>query len=486
MKHRKPELIRTDIKALGEELTALGELAEPTDDDVTRATTGIPEEFDRLEAELAASEKAAVDRERIISRAAEISNREDGDGARRPDTRRRGAPHIRRSTESIFAGLDLVRSGRFDDGDVIERAQYVIDRAPRHLSTEGREKAERLVTVDPGDRSRQAALIARHILCTGGDDYAEAFRAYMETGFPDEVLRATMTLAPASGGYLVPFTLDPSIVLSNAGIVDPLRRISTVKTIATDDWNGVTSAGVSTAWTAEGQEMTDGSPTFGQPTITPKRADAWVEGTYEMLADTGFASELGRLLADAKQIHEGQAFATGNVGATRPRGVVAKVASVAGCLVPAAANGALAQADVYAVSDALRPRDADKAVWLANKRIYNKIKQLDTSGGSAFWANMGVGRPSQLLGADNYEASSMTGTIAAGANVLLAGNFEMFYIVDRIGMSVQYDPMLKGANGRANGKAGWAAFWRVGADVVDPDAFRLLQLATAPAVAALG
>lgn len=166
--------------------------------------------------------------------------------------------------------------------------------------------------------------------------------------------------------------------------------------------------------------------------------------------------------------------------------MVAKVASVAGCLVPAAANGALAQADVYAVSDALRPRDADKAVWLANKRIYNKIKQLDTSGGSAFWANMGVGRPSQLLGADNYEASSMTGTIAAGANVLLAGNFEMFYIVDRIGMSVQYDPMLKGANGRANGKAGWAAFWRVGADVVDPDAFRLLQLATAPAVAALG
>jgi predicted phage gp36 major capsid-like protein len=53
-------------------------------------------------------------------------------------------------------------------------------------------------------------------------------------------------------------------------------------------------------------------------------------------------------------------------------------------------------------------------------------------------------------------------------------------------MSVMYEPMVKGiTNGRPTGQAGWAAFWRVGGDVVDPDAFRLLQLNSTVAYTAL-
>ena len=79
----------------------------------------------------------------------------------------------------------------------------------------------------------------------------------------------------------------------------------------------------------------------------------------------------------------------------------------------------------------------------------------------------------------------MTGTVTTSANILLAGNFSEFYIVDRVGMSVLYEPMVKstGSN-RPTGQAGWFAFWRVGSDVVDPDAFRLLQLNTSPAFTA--
>lgn len=490
-KTRTPALVRADMAALKAELLDLGELDEPTEDQISRAETGIPDAFEALDAELAEAEKIEARRSAILSRALDPVDAEPGDGADRRtagDTRRAriGAPAIRRSDEQIFGSLDLVRAGRYDDGDVIERAKFAVDRAPAHMSDIARAHVEKLVTVDDEDENTQAALIARHVLCTGSTDYHRAFREYMRDGHAEKILRATMTLTDANGGYLVPFTLDPTIILTNAGIKDPIRSMATVKQIATDSWNGVTSAGVSTAWTAEGQEFPDGSPTFGQPSIPVQAADAWVEGTYQMLADSGFASSLGRLLADAKMIHDGQAFATGNSGATRPRGVVAAVAAVASCLVGSGANGAMTQADIYAVSDALRPRDAHLAQWLANKRIFNKIKQLDTSGGSAFWAAMGVGVPGKLLDAPTNEASTMTGTIAAGANVLLAGNFEHYVIVDRVGMSVQYDPMLKGANGRANGKAGWAAFWRVGADVVDPGAFKLLQLSTAPAVTALG
>jgi HK97 family phage major capsid protein len=72
----------------------------------------------------------------------------------------------------------------------------------------------------------------------------------------------------------------------------------------------------------------------------------------------------------------------------------------------------------------------------------------------------------------------MAGTVAAGANVILAGDFSRYIIVDRIGMSVQYVPQIFGANQRPTGQSGWVAYWRVGADCADPNAFRLLQLNT--------
>jgi HK97 family phage major capsid protein len=115
---------------------------------------------------------------------------------------------------------------------------------------------------------------------------------------------------------------------------------------------------------------------------------------------------------------------------------------------------------------------------MANKTIINKTRQFDASGGSSFWANLGMGQPEQLLGAPIYEASAMDGAIDASAEnyALLLGDFRNYYIVDRVGMTMVYEPLVKGANGRPTGEAGWFAYWRVGADVVNADAFRLLNI----------
>jgi hypothetical protein len=41
----------------------------------------------------------------------------------------------------------------------------------------------------------------------------------------------------------------------------------------------------------------------------------------------------------------------------------------------------------------------------------------------------------------------------------------LYLIVDRIGMTLVYDPVVKAAaNLRPSGQAGWYGFWRVGAD----------------------
>ncbi len=440
-------------------------------DDLAGEVDALADEFEALEEEAKPLVARAQRLDRLHAAAGNPRASEPGD--QRPFG---NGPEVMRKVNP-FEGLELVRSKRYDDGDVISRARKAIETAPRHMSSKAREQVENLLVELEEDDSRQAPLIARHLLLTGSPEYHQQFREYMKTGFPGELLRANMSLTDSAGGYLVPFTLDPTIILTNAGIIDPIRSISTIKTTATDTWSGVTSAGVTAGWSAEAAEATDGNVTTGLLTITPKRADTWVAGTYEVLADSGFSSQLGRLLADAKARLEGAAFATGNTGATQPRGIVAAVAAVTTSLVSAQTTNAFVVADVYSVADGLRARDAANAKWLANKAIYNKIRQFDTAGSAAFWANLGMGRPPELLGQPAYEASTMQSAITTGGLTLLAGNFEQYYIVDRIGMSVQYNPMVMGrTNSRPTGEAGWFAFWRVGADVADVDAFRLLQL----------
>lgn len=477
MGKKQSEVIGAELEALRAEITTLNEIEEPDDDEVTRSEALLEEWKTRKGAyDKALAREAQVDE---VLRAAVKPTQVEGD-RRGPEVMVRVDPydnneHLHRS---------LMGHMSMDNTDVISRAHAAIDQAPRYVNDSARERLTELVELD----NVHAPLIARHMLLTGSKTYHEEFQDYVKSrGYRvGEAMRAALSLTDANGGYLVPFTLDPTIILTNSGIAGPLRSISTVKTIATDTWNGVTSAGVSAAWTAEGVETADATPTFTQPVITPKKADAWVFGSYEVLADSGFASELARLLADAKVRLEEAAFATANTGATIPRGVVAAVAAVTASIVTAAATNAFAVGDVYNTSDALRPRDASQAKWIANKKIYSLIRRFDTAGGGSFWANLGMGVPSELLGQSTYECSTMTGVVSTGANILLAGNFAEYYIVDRVGMSVLYDPLIRSTgNNRPTGQAGWYAFWRVGADVTDASAFRLLQLNQVAAATAL-
>lgn len=467
---RKATIIQAELDALAAELVALDGAESPTEDQIARSTAALGE-YDTLTAEHADAVAYEARMDVIRSAAANPANRESGSV---------GAPYVKRNVDP-YEGLELVRANRYEDGDVVTRARYAIEQAPRHMDEVARAHVERLVN----DDSRQAPLIARHLLLTGSARYHEEFQEFMRNGHAGELMRASMSLTDANGGYLVPFTLDPTIILTNAGIQDPIRQIASNVQIATDNWNGVTSAGVTAEWLAEAGEAADASPTFGAVQITPKKAAAWVQGSYEVLADSGFASSLGRLLADAKARLEGAAFATGNTGATVPRGIVAAVAAVTAQIVASATTNALVVGDVYNVAAALRPRDAAQASWIANKAIQLKIRQFDTAGGSAFWASLGMATPPQLLGQPIYEASAMQSAVTTGGLVLLAGNFQEYKIVDRIGMSVQYQPMVMGiTNHRPTGQAGWFAYWRVGADVTDVAAFKLLQLnQTAAAVA---
>jgi HK97 family phage major capsid protein len=312
--------------------------------------------------------------------------------------------------------------------------------------------------------------MARHILTTGSDDYQDAFRAYLEN--PEEnAQRAAISLTLANGGYMLPYVLDPTIVLTNAGSINPWRRISNVKQTTSNTWNGVTSAGVTAAWLAEATEVTDNTPTVGNIQITPQKAAAWVFGSYEALQDTDFSNELPGLLADAKDRLEEAAFATGT-GTLQPKGVITGATTT----VTATGVATYAIADVYALQAALpaRFRNSASTAIVASLGIINRTRQFDTAGGASFWTNLGAGQPERVLGVPLYESTTMSSALTTGQKIAIYGDFSQFYIVDRVGVSLMYEPMVKGASQRPTGQAGWFMYWRTGSDVATPAAFRVL------------
>jgi HK97 family phage major capsid protein len=489
---RQSEIIAEEMAALSAEVEIIARMDIPEadaperaeyDTQISRSDTIRAEwKLKKAEYDKAVAREAEVDE--ILRAHQEQANREPGG--------RRG-PEVRRTRDAFEADAEMTeimrsasRSDRenpsvnFEPGPVIERARYAIDQIPVNLGKNADAIKERLHELIDRD-DRHAPLVARHILMTGSAAYREEFKEYVRSGgrYLPDLLRAAMSLTSANGGVLVPHYLDPTIILTNAGVyAGTIRALATVKTIATKQWEGVTSAGATAHWTGEATATTDSTPTYGAPTITAQKADAWITGSYEVFEDSGFSAELGMILADAKSRLEEDAFSTGNTGASVPRGVVAAVAAVTASIVTSITTAAFVVGDVHNVSNAVNPRQEQNLAWLAHKTIYSKIRQFDTSGGGSFWANLQVGQPPRLLDAPALKSKAMTSVITTGTNILLAGDFSQYYIVDRIGMSVIYDPLVKTtASGAApTGQAGWYAHWRVGADVVNADAFRLLQL----------
>lgn len=495
MPRKRSELLAEEMEVLRAEVKVIEEMDEPAEEDLARADACL-EEWDAKKIDY----DKALDRERRVDEvkraALEHGNKETGDAAAAWD--RTKNIQVQRSKADPFEDntelRELMRSAKraevvnFDADATIERAKRAVDSVPRWVTDTTKHRLHELLD---GDDETNTPLIARHIVLTGSPEYRSQFMEYVRSmgKYVPELLRTAMSLTAGNGGVLVPHFLDPTIIITNAGVYGgTIRSLSTVKTIAVKQWEGVTSAGITAQWTGEATATTDDTPTFVSPTIVAKKADAWLTGSYEVLEDTGFSNELGRLLGDAKTRLEEAAFATGNTGATIPRGVVAAVLAVTASIVTSVTTGAFVVADVHNVSNAVNPRQEQNLGWLAHKAIYSKVRQFDTSGGGGFWANLNVGQPPLLLGASAMKSAAMTSVVGNGTNILLAGDFSQYYIIDRIGMSVIYDPLVKTtASGAApTGQAGWYAHWRVGADVVNADAFRILQLNQVAAAVALG
>lgn len=398
--------------------------------------------------------------------------------------------------------LELARSGDVESGDgadftgeerdqrgVRSQALFANDRAA-FLPEEAREHMERQIRADDdrnGGLARATVALADRAYfrafskvlndpVSGGHEWTDAERKAVARV---RTLERTMNLGTGgAGGFMVPYELDPSIVIAGTGAISPLRKISRVTTTSLLTKKFVTSVGVTTHWDPEETEATDDAPTLLQPSIDTKKGAGFVPVSFELYEDSDIARQIGDVFADAKAVWESLSFTLTQTNG--PTGLISGLVAAGGSTVIATGTNVLAQGDLYANQAALPPRWRANAKWMMNLSILNGFRQLPQATGLNYSVISDTTTPPTALGWPVYENSSMDGTLtgAAADYLVVSGDFQQFAIVDRIGASIELIPMLLGANRRPTGQRGFYLHWRAGSGVLVPDAFRLSNYST--------
>jgi HK97 family phage major capsid protein len=406
--------------------------------------------------------------------------------------------------------FQTARPGAVRGGDIYDLTTLRVG-APQEMAVELRDRAMRSVDVasfpdavrsedakahiaklierldDPERQDGVPGEVSRRVLTTGSPLYKRAFAKYMgRGGLTADEQRALSVGTGSAGGFALVYTLDPTIVPTSNLSVNPYREFCSVETIAgTNEWRGVTSAGVTAAYVAELTEATDSSPALAQPALQVAKAHCFVPVSIELTQDWGsIQSDLSTLITDAKDDLEATSFTTGTYSAgASPGGIITGATNTT----TAAGTASFAVADLYTLWQSLPPRFRPRAAFLANLYAYNKIRQFDTAGGASLWVqnltqglNTNPGPTTQgtvgatLLAKPAYEATAMASAVTTGSKLVLVGDGRYFKIIDRVGMDIEVIQTLFGTNQRPTGSRGFYAYWRNTSKVLDANAFRVL------------
>jgi HK97 family phage major capsid protein len=393
----------------------------------------------------------------------------------------RGAPAFNRArnTSDIYDLHAIRNSARSVDelgGLYRDNAMRALE-VSRFPGVANREDAQERAAYLLENSDDKAGTLAKRMLVTGSPIYERAFGKVAsqlhENGLSSEERAALAVGAGGTGGFAVPFQLDPTVILTNDGRINPLRSVARQVQIVGKEWQGITSAGVTVSRSAEAAEVGATDPTIAQPTVKAERVTGFVTYSMEVEQDwSQMRSEVTSILADAKEEEESESFFNGDGIAPNANGIIETLNASSD--VNVAVTNDFDPVDLYALEASLPPRFRNNSTFMANHTIYNIIRQFAQADGHDLWERIGNGQPNQLLGRPALEASAMLATHADTERFLLYGDFRQLLIVDRIGMNVELVPHILGASRRPTGQRGLLAVWWNNSKVLVDNAFRVL------------
>jgi HK97 family phage major capsid protein len=360
--------------------------------------------------------------------------------------------------------------------------------ASAHLRSDQKDVVERQV--------RKNTDIARRILVTENDAYRSAWMKMVTdpqaaaTLTDDErtamqahgEYRALSEGTTTAGGFGIPVFIDPSIIMTAQGTDNPFLQLARQVDVNTNQWKGVSSAGVSWHFNyAEGSAVSDDSPTLAQPVVPIYMARGFLPYSIEVGQDyPAFADEMATLLAAGYDELLVDKFTRGAGGSNlEPTGILTSLSANTNVRVALTTGGTVGAPDPYKVWQALPQRFRRNAAWLMSVATNNAIRQLGTANVyHAYTVNLPDDWADTLFRRAVHESPYMpdnTTNTTSTIGIAVVGDFSNYLIARRGGMSVELVPMLFDVtNNRPTAQRGWFAYSRIGGGSVNDLGFRLL------------
>ena len=337
------------------------------------------------------------------------------------------------------------------------------------------------------DKVSRAA--ARPALGTGGVASPELkgfVDGYLRFGREAE-LKSVSGAVLADGGYAVPREID-ALIAAQLKLISPIRAIAQVVQTGTAGYRKlVTSGGSASGWVSEVASRPETTtPKFNE--IAPPMGELYANpaASQAMLDDADFdleswlASEIAMEFARA----EGAAFVNGT-GTNQPKGFLgAATATTTDATRPfgtlqflasgnASGFDASPELKLIDLVHALKSGHRQGAVFVMNSKTLATVRKFKAADGTFLW-QPGIldGAPARLLGYPVIEAEDMP-DIAAGVFPIAFGNFKAGYLIaERKATTILRDPFTN------KPFVNFYATRRVGGQVLDSDAIKLLKIST--------
>lgn len=342
-----------------------------------------------------------------------------------------------------------------------------------------KERVDRLETVV----ARPGSYIAPEVKSFAGDnEYRKAFCLYLRKGL-DASLEALQTKSlsvgtDADGGYLVTEQMSDRIV-KRIYESSPMRQLARVETISTEGLDLIEDSGdAGASWTTEtGSVSETTSPQIGKNTIGVFEMYAQPMATQKLVDDASIDIEawVAEKIADKFARLEATAFISGN-GTSQPKGILSYTAGNSwGQIeqVNSGVDGEVTADGLINLYYSLKEVHTRNATFLMNRAVLREVRLIkETTTDQYIWQpGLAAGTPDTLLGVPVMQAADMP--VAANNSLSVAvGDFrEAYVIVDRIGLRILRDPYTNKP---------FIKFYttrRVGGEVVNTDAIKLLKLA---------
>lgn len=314
-------------------------------------------------------------------------------------------------------------------------------------------------------------------------EYSKAFCNYlrkgMDAGLEQLSVKSLSVGSDPDGGYLVTPTMSQNIVKA-VFETSPLRQIASVETISSDaleliDDHDQAAAG----WTSETGSISEtNSPQIAKRNIPTHELYAQPKATQKLVDDAAIDVEawLSGKIADIFSQKENTAFISGN-GVGQPRGILTYDAGTSwGEIqqVNSGSDGAVTSDAIIQLFYALKDTYTKNATFLMNRTVVQAVRLLKESTTNQYMWQPGLaaGAPDTLLGVPVMMAADMP-TAATNSLSVAVGDFKAAYqIVDRRGIRILRDPFTEKPFVK------FYATKRVGGDVVNFDAIKIMKLAT--------